>query len=135
MFSLEKIDNSFCKKEITTVNEEYLTLMDKAVTEDFEWDEKHTHIYITRDNNEYGPAENGNYYTDGHEKYNIPTVPLQLLKRFDEWHRLSGSLSTEVKEKEYKWLAGALGYFLKGKYEVTTEDGEYGTELFDLEKD
>lgn len=135
VFYLEKIDNSFCKKEITTVNEEYISLMDKTVTEDFEWDEKHTHIYLTMNNDNYDYPENGNYYTEGHEEYNIPIVPLQLLKRFDEWHRLSVRLSNEIKENEYKWLAGALGYFLKGKCEVTTEDGEYGTELFDLEKD
>ena len=134
VFYLIKDNNSFRKEEITAVNEDYISLMDKAVTEDFEWDEKHTHLFLTMEHDYYGFPENGNYYTDGHEEHNLPVVPLQLLKRLDEWKRLSGKLGSEIKEKEYKWLVGALAYFLKGRCDVKTEDGSLGIALSDLDK-
>lgn len=134
VFYLVKDNNSFRKEEITDVNEDYISLMDKAVTEDFEWDEKHTHIFLTMEHDSDEYPENGIYYTDGHEEHNIPIAPLQLLKRLDEWKRLSCRLSKEIKEKEYKWLVGALNYFLKDKYIVKADDGSLGTALLGLDK-
>ena len=134
VFYLVMDKNSFRKEEIKDVNEDYISLMDKGVTEDFEWDEKHSHIYLTMGHDYHGFPENGNYYTDGYELHNLPSVPLQLLKRLDEWHRLSRSRSREIKEKEYKWLVGALNYFLKGRCEVKTEEESLGLPLSDLDK-
>jgi len=134
VFYLVRDNNSFRKEEIKNVNEDFISLMDKSVTEDFEWDEKLTHLYITMEDDYDEFPENGNYYTAGHEQHNIPDVPLQLLKRFDEWHRLSDRLSAEIKEKEYKWLVGAFNYFLKGKYIVKADDESFGETLFDLDK-
>lgn len=62
VYYLEKMDNTFYKQEITTVNEGYISLMDKAVTAEFEWAGKYTHIYVTRNSNSRF-HENGIYYT------------------------------------------------------------------------
>ncbi len=120
VYLLVKDQNSFHKQEILSCNDEYMSLIDKALTEEFENGEKISRIYLARDKNADGICLNGDLYIDGSEEYLLPNAPLPLLKRLDEWHRLSNNerLNNIDKEQEYKWLVNSLNSFLKGKYEV-----------------
>ncbi len=103
-----------------------MSLIDKALTDEFESGEKISRIYLTKDKNADDICPGGDLYIDGSEEYLLPNAPLPLLKRLDEWHRISNSerLKNIDKELEYQWLVNTLNSFLKEKYGVCSKESE-----------
>ncbi len=124
VYLLVKDQDSFHKQEILSSNDEYMSLIDKALTDEFESGEKISRIYLTKDKNADDICLGGDLYIDGSEEYLLPNAPLPLLKRLDEWHRLSNSerLKNIDKEQEYQWLVNTLNSFLKEKYAVCSNE-------------